>query len=73
MRSASGGAGIRFQGGCGLNRFIIILLECLSNPPRGRSMMRTRLFDTIARVSGLLAFMMLLGQLLTNLHRVNLF
>jgi hypothetical protein len=36
-------------------------------------MMRTRLFDTIARVSGLLAFMMLLGQLLTNLHRVNLF
>jgi hypothetical protein len=47
----------------GLNRFIIILLECLSNPPRGRSMMRTRLFDTVARVSGVLAFMMLLASL----------
>jgi hypothetical protein len=32
-------------------------------------MIRTRIFGTIARVSGVLAFMMLLGQLLANLYR----
>jgi hypothetical protein len=32
-------------------------------------MIRTRLFDTIARASGVLAFMMILGQLLANLYR----
>jgi hypothetical protein len=55
--------------GYGLNRFIIILLESLSNSPRGRSMIRTRLFDTLARASGVLAAMMILGQLFANLHR----